>query len=154
MRPVTSPPIDAPAPYDAQPIADDLFELAGDALVLLGSRCEACGTVAFPRQRSCPACTSEQVREHRLATTGTLWTWTTQGFRPKSPPYTGPEEFLEYGVGYVELGGEIRVEGLLAEADPARLAIGMPMRVTPLLAIGAAGEARTTYGFAPVARAT
>src|SRR4051794_20910445 len=148
-----STPTDAP-PGAAQPIADDLFERTGDELVLLGSRCTECGTVAFPRQRSCPRCTSEQVEEHSLATTGTLWTWTTQGFRPKSPPYTGPEDFIEYAVGYVELGGEIRVEGLLTESDPTRLAIGMPMRVTPLLAIGAAGEARTTYGFAPVARAT
>jgi uncharacterized OB-fold protein len=135
------------------PITDGLFELVADKLVLIGSRCVSCGTVAFPFQGSCPRCTSEDVASHRLATTGTLWTWTTQGFRPKSPPYTGPEEFVDYGVGYVELGGEIRIEGLLTEADPERLRIGMPMRVTSCVATGADGESRLTYAFAPAAAA-
>jgi uncharacterized OB-fold protein len=138
-----------PTTGDAPPIAIDLFERDADALVLLGSRCDDCETVAFPRQGSCPRCTSEQVQEHRLATTGTLWTWTTQGFRPKSPPYTGPDAFEEYAVGYIELGDEIRVEGLLTDCTPAQLAIGMPMRLVPLDVV-ADGEIRTTFAFAPV----
>jgi uncharacterized OB-fold protein len=125
-------------------IADGLFELDGERLVLLGSRCAECGTVAFPRQRSCPRCTSEDVQAHRLATEGTLWTWTTQQFRPKSPPFAGPEAFTEYAVGYVELGGEIRVEGLLTAERPA---IGMRMRAVALVVPGADGEPRTTYAF-------
>jgi uncharacterized OB-fold protein len=108
--------------------------LAGtpDAPVLLGSACRRCGTVTFPRQASCPRCTSTDVGEHRLARQGTLWSWTIQRFRPKSPPYTGPEEFEPYGVGYVELPGEVRVEARLTESDPARLRIGMPMELTLL----------------------
>ena len=84
--------------------------------------------VAFPRQDSCAACTSSDVRERRLGRRGTLWTWTIQCFAPKSPPYAGSaDDFEPYGVGYVELPGEVRVEALLTEADPARLAIGMEM---------------------------
>src|SRR3954447_11961377 len=94
------------------PIAERLFELVDGQPVLLGAKCAPCGTVTFPIQGSCPRCTSEDVAEHRLATNGTLWTWTTQGFRPKTPPYAGPEEFTPYLVGYVELGGEVRVEGI------------------------------------------
>lgn len=133
----------------AQPIAEGLFELADGELVLIGSRCERCGTVAFPYQGSCPRCTSEAVERHRLASAGTLWTWTTQGFRPKSPPYNGPEAFHPYGVGYVELGGEIRVEGILSEVDPKQLRIGMMMRVTPWVVADPRGETRMTYAFAP-----
>jgi uncharacterized OB-fold protein len=133
-----------------RPIAAGLFELVDGAPVLIGSRCVSCGTVAFPHQGSCPRCTSEDVERHLLATTGPLWSWTTQGFRPKSPPYTGPEEFVEYAVGYVELGGEIRVEGLLTEADPERLRIGMPMRVTASVAQGMDGDPRMTFAFVPV----
>ena len=48
----------------------------------------------------------------------------------------GPEEFEPYGVGYVELPGEVRVEARLTESDPARLRIGMPMELT-LIADGA-----------------
>jgi uncharacterized OB-fold protein len=69
--------------------------------------------------------------EHRLPRRGRLWTWTTQGFLPKEP-YAGgetPETFRPYGVGVVELGDEVRVEGRLTEADPERLEIGMEMEV-------------------------
>jgi uncharacterized OB-fold protein len=132
------------------PIAENLFEFVDGDPALIGSRCVSCGTVAFPHQGSCPRCTSEDVGRHLLATIGTLWSWTTQGFRPKSPPYTGPEDFVEYAVGYVELGGEIRVEGLLSGADPARLRIGMPMRLTTIAALDRAGEQCVTFAFAPI----
>jgi uncharacterized OB-fold protein len=98
--------------------------------VLLGSECRSCGTVSFPRHAACPRCTSTDVQERRLARRGTLWSWTIQRFRPKSPPYTGPEEFEPYGVGYVELPGEVRVEARLTESDPAKLRIGMEMELT------------------------
>ena len=106
--------------------------LAGTASdpVLLGSECRTCGTVTFPRQAACPRCTSTDVTERRLARRGTLWSWTIQRFRPKSPPYTGPEEFEPYGVGYVELPGEVRVEARLTESDPSKLEIGMEMELT------------------------
>jgi uncharacterized OB-fold protein len=98
--------------------------------VLVGSECRRCGTVSFPRQGTCPRCTSTDVEERRLARRGTLWSWTIQRFRPKSPPYTGPEEFEPYGVGYVELPGEVRVETRLTESDPSKLEIGMEMELT------------------------
>jgi uncharacterized protein len=131
-------------------IAEGLFELIDGAPVLIGSRCTNCGTVAFPYQGSCPRCTSGEVQRHLLAQSGPLWTWTTQGFRPKSPPYSGPETFVPYAVGYVELGGEIRVEGILTESDPERLRIGMSMRVVARSALGADGSERVTFAFAPV----
>jgi len=99
-------------------------------LVLLGSECRACGTVSFPRQNACPRCTSTDVTERRLARRGALWSWTIQRFRPKSPPYTGPQEFEPYGVGYIELPGEVRVEARLTESDPEKLRIGMEMELT------------------------
>jgi uncharacterized protein len=113
---------------------------------LLGSRCERCGTVTFPRQGSCPRCTSTEVREHALATRGTLWSWTIQCFEPK-PPYVAPngDPFEPYGVGYVELPGEVRVETRLTVADPARLRIGMPMELTTVPAHGG----KVTYAFRP-----
>jgi uncharacterized OB-fold protein len=78
---------------------------------------------------------------------GTLWTWTTQGFEPPSPPYR-PEsdggEFEPYAVGYVELPGFLRVEGRLTESRPERLRIGMPMEVVAVTR----GD-RVTFAFAP-----
>jgi len=101
--------------------------------------------MSFPPRDRCAACGGE-VERILLPGRGTLWTWTTQGFEPK-PPYVadGDGEFVPYGVGYVEVAGFLRVEGRLTEADPARLAIGMPVSV---VAVERAG--RTTFAFAPV----
>jgi uncharacterized OB-fold protein len=83
------------------------------------------------------------VAETLLPERGTLWTWTTQGFEPKSPPYVADREFVPFAVGYVEFPDCLRVEGRLTESDPARLRIGMPMRV---VAVDHAGIA--SYAFA------
>jgi uncharacterized OB-fold protein len=117
---------------------------------LIGSACRQCGNVTFPRQSSCPRCTSEDVEPRDLATRGELWTWTVQCFPPKAPPYLegGVEEFEPYGVGYIELPGEVRVEARLTERDPERLQIGMPMELTLIPVPGA--SAQLTFAFGPV----
>ena len=85
-----------------------------------------------------------------LATRGELWSWTIQCFAPKAPPYLpgGVEEFEPYGVGYVELPGEVRVEARLTESDPERLRIGMAMELTLIPVPGAADK--VTFAFRPV----
>jgi uncharacterized OB-fold protein len=127
-----------------EPVAEGLFTVGDDGPQLIGSRCRDCGVVTFPAHGSCPACTSGAVEERLLGRTGTLYTWTVQGFRPK-PPYAGPEPFEPYGVGYVELPGEVRVEARLTVADPALLRIGLLVELV-LVPFGD----RLTYAFAPV----
>jgi uncharacterized OB-fold protein len=119
---------------------------------LIGSVCARCGTVTFPRQSSCPRCTSEDVQPRELATRGELWSWTIQCFAPKAPPYLpgGVEEFEPYGVGYIELPGEVRVEARLTENDPERLRIGMPMELTLIPVPGAPDT--LTFAFEPVTK--
>jgi uncharacterized OB-fold protein len=135
----------------ARPIAAGLFVEAGGEVRLLGSRCNRCGVVTFPRQASCPRCTSVEVSEHLLAREGTLWSWTIQYFAPKSPPYAvdDPDAFHPFGVGYIELPGEVRVEARLTVADPDKLRIGMPMELTLIPAPGADAGV-VTYAFRPV----
>ncbi len=136
-------------PPDFVAVADGLLDGSAEAPELIGSECVRCGVGAFPRQGSCAACTSSEVNERRLGRRGTLWTWTIQCFPPKSPPYAGAaEEFEPFGVGYVELPGEVRVEARLTEADPARLRIGMPMELVLIPAPGGNGAA--TYAFRPL----
>ena len=135
----------------SEPISlhDGIVAGTTDAPELVGSRCRRCGVVAFPPQASCAACTSDDVEERRLARRGALWTWTIQCFAPKSPPFAGSaEDFEPYGVGYVELPGELRVEARLTEADPERLRIGMPMELVVIPAPGPDGE--LTYAFRPL----
>ena len=121
---------------------------------LIGSTCTACRTTTFPAQRSCPRCTGTDLRTGPLTETGRLWSWTIQGFEPK-PPYAADRPFTPYGVGYVELAGDdgtgtVLVESRLTEADPARLEIGAPMRLTLIsLRRDDSGAKVMTFAFRP-----
>ena len=76
-------------------------------------------------------------------------------FSPKAPPYAGdvdPKTFKAFGVGYVELPGQIKVEARLTEADPEKLKIGMEMEMVIVpLSTDASGNEVVTFAFAPVA---
>jgi uncharacterized OB-fold protein len=135
------------------PIAERLFTWPSEEPRLIGSRCGACEIVTFPAQDSCPRCASVHMREQLLARRGRLWAWTTQHFPPPSPPYAGPtgEAFVPYGIGYVELPGEVKVEARLTDADPERLAEGMEMElvVVPFRTDDEGNEV-VTFAFRPV----
>ena len=95
-------------------VDDAVFNAGADGPRLIGSRCAACGTFAFPAQDGCARCTATATATVELSPRGTLWTWTVQGFPPKAPPYIGdddPERFKPFGVGYVELPGEVQGRG-------------------------------------------
>lgn len=137
-----------------QAIADGLFTWPSDDPHLLGSTCKTCHAVTFPQKKSCPRCCSQEVAPTELAQRGTLWTWTVQEFAPKSPPYASSEavgQFAPFGIGYVELPGQVRVETRLTESDPTRLRIGMPMELT-IVPFGrdATGAPRMIFAFRPI----
>ena len=137
------------------PVTEGVFTWPADEPRLLGSRCVSCGNHMFPRQTSCPKCTGEKTEDVELGSRGTLWTWTVQGFPPKAPPYAGddnPKTFKPFGVGYVELPGQVKVEARLTEADPEKLKIGMEMEMVIIpLATDDNGNEIVTFAFAPVA---
>ena len=91
---------------------------------------------------------------HLLDRRGRLWAWTTQNYPPPSPPYAGStgKDFVPFGIGYVELGGEVRVETRLTESDPQALSTGMEMELvlTPLRT-DETGDEVVTFAFRPVA---
>jgi uncharacterized OB-fold protein len=133
-------------------VADGIFTIEDGQPRLLGSRCTNCNNHMFPRQSGCPKCMFNDQEDVELATEGTLWTWTVQAFPPKSPPYLGPtgDDFVPYGVGYVELPGQLRVEARLTVSDPKELVIGMEMElVLDPLCIDDDGNQVVTYAFAP-----
>jgi len=105
------------------PVAEDLYTSSAEPH-LLGSRCNACGERSFPARPACARCTSEDVEVVELPTRGTVWTWTSQEFRPPSPPYVGPEDFERYHVGFVELPDELYVESRLVGFDDREPQIG------------------------------
>jgi uncharacterized OB-fold protein len=142
------------------PVAEGIFTWPSDGPngsepKLIGSRCDDCGIVTFPAQDSCPRCASTAMAEHLLATRGRLWAWTTQEFPPPSPPYSGASgrDFVPFGVGYVELGGEVKVETRLTGSDPAALSSGMEMELTLVpFRTDDDGNEVVTFAFRPVTR--
>ncbi|WP_374479190.1 Zn-ribbon domain-containing OB-fold protein [Zoogloea sp.] len=130
----------------------ELLDLAGGRPALLGSRCRACGEVYFPASHGCTRCCTTDMESYRVGSEGKLWSWTIQGFQPKAP-YNGGEseaDFKPYGVGYVEMPSGVKVESRLTVADPALLAIGMPMILTLQAYRQVPGEEPVyTYAFAP-----
>lgn len=93
---------------------------------LIGGREPQTGRIVFP----CPdngAC--EPVA---LGREGKLWSWTVQRYRPKTPPYAGPDAFVPWIVAYVELPGEVIVEARLVNIAPEDVKIGLPVRLIQL----------------------
>lgn len=85
-----------------------------------------------------------------LGRCGRLWSFSVQRFRPKSPPYAGPETFEPYAVGYVEIPGVVIVESRLTGVSFDALRIGMLMQLTTVpFAEDADGTAVMTYAFEP-----
>ena len=105
------------------PIADGLFT-ASNPPRLIGGRDVASGRIVFP----CPE--NDRFEPVPLSSEGTLWSYTIQRFRPKSPPYAGPEDFRPWATGYVELPGETIVEARITNVDFDDIEIGMELRLT------------------------
>ncbi|MGH9365929.1 MAG: Zn-ribbon domain-containing OB-fold protein [Thermoanaerobaculia bacterium] len=140
------------------PFAPGVFTWPADAPQLIGSRCLQCRAVTFPSQDSCPRCGAQEMKEHLLPRLGRLHSWTTQEFLPKEPYASGEtlDTFKPYGVGLVQLGDDVRVEGRLTEHDPSKLefdmeveVVAVPFRVDPADS-GGDGIEILVYAFKPV----
>lgn len=138
---------------DQVPIAEGLFTWPSNDPRLLGSKCQNCGVVTFPAQNSCPACSGTDTETIELERRGTLWTFTLQCFLPNRPPYEGPETpetFVPFGVGYVELSDQTRVQTRIKTKDVERLHVGMEMELVVEKYIERDGKDVVAYFFTPV----
>jgi len=136
------------------PIAEGLFTWPSNDPRLLGSKCSHCGVVTFPAQNSCAACSGVDTESVELARRGTLWTYTLQCFLPNRPPYDGPETaetFKPFGVGYIELPDETRVQARIKTEDVDSLEVGMEMELVVEKYIERDGQDIVSYFFQPVA---
>lgn len=126
------------------PIAESLYTNEAEPR-LVGGRERTTGRIVFP----CP--NDEQFEAYPLSRQGTLWSFTVQRFRPKSPPYAGPESFSPWPVGYVELPGETIVEARLTNIPFDQIRIGMPLRLTFIPLDPEADAPVMLYAFEPIA---
>lgn len=130
------------------PIADGLFEVVDGVPHLIGGRRRSDGRMTFPMPAGPEAANYDPVR---LSSEGRLWSFTVQRFRPKSPPYAGDDDetsFRPYALGYVELSGEVIVEGRIETEDFSTLTVGAPVRLT-LVPFRKVGGEVLGYAFEP-----
>ncbi len=108
-----------------RPIAEGLFTDETPPR-LVGGRHLTTGRIVFP----CPP--GKAYAPYPLGRTGTVWSYTIQRYRPKSPPYLGPDAFRPWPVAYVELPGEVIVEARLTNVAFEDIKIGMPVELVQI----------------------
>lgn len=111
---------------------------------LIGGRHRQTGRVVFP----CPE--GSDYEPFPLRREGRLWSYTVQRYRPKSPPYAGPEAFAPWAVAYVELPGETIVEARLANVPLGDIRIGMALELTQVPLDPDAADPVLIHAFQPV----
>ena len=92
---------------------------------LIGSKCNTCGEVVFPKTNICPNCCKETTEELLLGPRGKLYSFTNVNF-PGPGGYKGP---IPYGIGKIDLTQGSRVMSLLTEHDPDKIKVGMDMEL-------------------------
>ena len=133
----------------SDPVADGVFIESADGPRLIAGRRKVDGEMRFPLPKGPEAALFDRVE---LAREGTLWSFTVQRFRPKTPPYIGDDDektFKPYAVGYVEFPGQVIAEGRILVDDFSALRIGQPMRVDIEQFPTSTRGAVATYAFRP-----
>jgi hypothetical protein len=91
------------------PAVEGWFTEGGtDGPALLGSRCEGCGTFAFPAERSfCrnPDCDGQSFVTVELSRRGKIWSYTDARYMPP-PPYVPADPYVPFCLAAVELAAE------------------------------------------------
>jgi uncharacterized protein len=129
-----------------RPIAEGLFTDENPPR-LIGGRNRVTGRIVFP----CPP--SSEFDPYPLKREGILWSYTIQRYRPKSPPYAGPEAFKPWPVAYIALEGETMVEARLANVEFDAITIGMRVEFAPVPLDPDAADTCLIPAFQPVSAA-
>jgi uncharacterized OB-fold protein len=125
-----------------------------DNFTLLAGHCQKCSRLYFPTLPNCSVCETE-LEEYKLPKKGTIWSWTTQHFQPKSPPYDdkkGVENFKPFYLGIIDLNNELRITAKLIDVTIDQLYINMPVELVQLpFESFKSGNDVITFAFKPVA---
>ena len=120
------------APKKQIPCLEGLFTMPPEEPSLIGSKCNSCGSLFFPKVQSCrnPYCKkTEPLQEVLFGRRGKLYTFTVNYYQPP-PPYHAPDPFVPYTSGIVELPEGLKVQTMMAPGyDEKNLKIGMDMEL-------------------------
>jgi uncharacterized OB-fold protein len=102
-----------------------------DDVRLAGGKCVTCGETSLGKASVCPNCGRDTVHEVALSNRGVLWSYTVVRHKPPGN-YRGPEPFVPFGLGLVELPEGLRVLSPI-ECSIDQLKFGLELRFKPYL---------------------
>lgn len=123
-----------PAPTPAPALGADGWFTTDPEPALVGHRCPACGTVAFPRPPlGCPnpACGGEELEPTELSRRGTIWSYTDARYQPPAPYVVPGDEHVPFCIVAVELAAErlIVLGQVVAGVTVDELALGQEVEL-------------------------
>lgn len=134
-------------------VRNDIFTTPlypSEQIRLKGSKCRACGEVFLGKHLSCGNCASEDMAEITFSNKGKLWTYTVIRSRPPGD-YKGPDPFIPFAEGLIELPEGIRLLTPLTDCDINNLKIGTEWQlVVDVLYVDDAGNEVMSFKFKPL----
>jgi len=130
-----------------RPVRDGL--LTGDlsdlkTVKLAGSRCKICDEATLGTSNLCPNCGSDEVAPITMSDGGEVWTYTVVRYKPPGD-YKGPDPFVPFAMGLVELPEGLRVLAPIG-GDVEAVMIGMKVAFHPYVRADGVVE----FNYAPV----
>lgn len=105
------------------------FEESPEGWALVGTRCEACGTVSFPRKYVCTKCFSDDLKTVPLSKKGKLHTYALSVMGP-------PDMEKPFVVGFIDLPEKVRLFSLISgcgsNGEGLKIGMDMEMVIGPL----------------------
>jgi uncharacterized OB-fold protein len=112
------------------PIREGLFKTPlspVEQVRLIGSKCKDCSEISLGKRQACSNCGGKNLEEIPLSRKGKLWTYTIIRHKPPGD-YKGPDPFVPFGLGLVELPEGIRVLSPI-QCDLNRISVGMELEL-------------------------
>ena len=107
-----------PAPTPAPALGADGWFTTDPEPALVGHRCPACGTIAFPRPPlGCPnpACGGDELEPTPLSRVGRIWSYTDARYQPPPPYIPTAGDYQPFALAAVELAEGLVVLGQVAD---------------------------------------
>jgi uncharacterized OB-fold protein len=118
------------------------------AVSLMGTQCDRCRETTLGSNAVCPNCGGTSLRPRPLSRVGTLYTYTVVRYRPPGD-YRGPDPFVPFAMGLVELPEGIRVLSPL-DCDIDAVRIGMPLQFRARVRSQTEAPQVVTFQFGPM----
>lgn len=100
-----------------------------DQVRLAGCKCKSCGETSLGAKNICPNCGLDTVQNIALGSRGVLWSFTIVRHKPPGN-YKGPDPFVPFSLGLVELPEGLRVLSPI-QCDIDKLKIGLALQFKP-----------------------